>query len=93
MTYSSACGTIVRTSRRNRGVGSNPNGRKEWIVIRRDIYVGALKMWRPTLPITIKQACEAFEHFNRWDETEVKMITVKEWEQMKKQMKINEKFN
>ena len=86
MTYSSACGTIVRTSRRNRGVGSNPNGRKEWIVIRRDTYVGALKMWRPTLPLTIKQACEAFHHFSRWDETEVKMLTVKEWEEMQAKM-------
>jgi len=43
-------------------------------------------MWRPTLPMTIKQACEAFHHLSRWDETEVKMITVKEWEQMQKEM-------
>jgi len=42
-------------------------------------------MWRPTLPLTIKQACEAFHHFSRWDETEVKMMTVKEWEEMQAQ--------
>ena len=81
MTYSTADGTLVRkTSRR----GANPNARKEWIVIRMDTYVGALKMWKPTLPLTIKQACEAFHHFSRWDEIEVKMLTVKEWEEMQK---------
>ena len=36
------------------------------------------------MPLTIKQACEALHHFSRWDETEVKMITVKEWEEMQK---------
>jgi hypothetical protein len=83
MTYSTADGTVVKkTSRR----GANPNARKEWIVIRMDTYVGALKMWKPTLPMTIKQASDAFNHFSRWDEVAVKMITVKEWEQMQKEM-------
>jgi hypothetical protein len=61
---------------------TNPNARKEWIVIRMDTYSGALKMWRPTLPMTIKQATEAYRHFSRWEDTAVKMITVKEWEAM-----------
>ena len=61
---------------------TNPNARKEWIVIRMDTYVGALQMWRPTLPMTIKQATEAYRHFSRWDDTDVKMITLKEWEKM-----------
>jgi hypothetical protein len=76
---STVTGALVR---RTGTKGPKPNGRKEWIVIRRDTYVGALKMWRPTLPMTIKQACEAFHHLSRWDETEVKMITVNEWKQM-----------
>ena len=81
MTYSSADGTVVR---RTGNKGPRPNARKEWIVIRKDTYVGALQMWRPTLPLTIKQACEAFNAFSRWDETAVKMITVKEWDEMQK---------
>ena len=79
MTYSTSDGTTVR---RSGNKGPRPNARKEWIVIRKDTYVGASQEWRPTLPLTIKQACEAFEHFSRWDETTVKMITVKEWEAM-----------
>jgi len=65
---------------------TNPNARKEWIVIRMDTYAGALKMWRPTLPMTIKQATEAYRHFSRWDDTDIKMITVKEWEAMQEVM-------
>ena len=83
MAYSTSDGTVVRNSSRR---GPNPNARKEWIVIRMDTYAGALKMWKPTLPMTIKQAGEAFNHFSRWDEVAVKMITVKEWEQMQKEM-------
>ena len=83
MTHSTTTGTVVRRSGRT---GPNPNARKEWIVIRMDTLEGALKMWRPTLPLTIKQACEAFSHFSRWDDTAVKMITIKEWEQMQKEM-------
>ena len=79
MTYATTDGAVIRRT----GIkGPRPNARKEWIVIRRDTYVGALKMWRPTLPLTIKQACEAHDHFSRWDETEVKMITLTEWAQM-----------
>ena len=61
---------------------TRPNARKEWIVIRMDTYPGAVRFWKPTLPMTIKQACEAYRHFSRWDDTAVKMITVKEWENM-----------
>ena len=43
-------------------------------------------MWKPTLPMNTKEASEAFNHFSRWDEVGVKMITVKEWEQMQKEM-------
>ena len=92
MTHSTADGTVVR---RKGNKGPRPNARKEWIVIRMDTYVGALKMWKPTLPMTIKQASHAFNHFSRWDEVAVKMITVKEWEQMQKEMawKHNAPFN
>lgn len=83
MTHSTTTGTVVRRTGRK---GPNPNARKQWIVIRRDTFAGALKMWRPTLPLTIKQACEALHHFSRWDETEVKMLTVKEWEDMQAKM-------
>jgi len=83
MTHSTADGTIVR---RKGNRGSRPNARKEWIVIRMDTYVGALKMWKPTMPMTIKQAADAFNHFSRWDEVAVKMITVKEWEAMQGEM-------
>jgi len=79
MTHSTSDGTVVRRSSRR---GANPNARKEWIVIRMDTYVGALKMWKPTLPMTIKQAADAFNHFSRWDDVAVKMITLKEWEKM-----------
>jgi hypothetical protein len=65
---------------------TNPNARKEWIVIRMDTYAGALKMWRPTLPMTIKQATEAYRHFSRWEDMAVKMITIKEWEAMQEVM-------
>lgn len=83
MTHSTSDGAVVRRSSRR---GANPNARKEWIVIRMDTYVGALKMWKPTLPMTIKQAAEAFNHFSRWDDVVVKMITVKEWEAMQGEM-------
>lgn len=79
MTHSTSDGAVVRRSSRR---GANPNARKEWIVIRMDTYVGALKMWKPTLPMTIKQAAQAFNHFRRWDDVVVKMITVKEWKKM-----------
>lgn len=61
---------------------TNPNARKNWIVIRMDTYAGAIKTWRPTLPMTIKQASEAYRHFIRFDDMAVKMITLKEWEKM-----------
>ena len=83
MTHSTVDGTVVR---RKGNRGSRPNARKEWIVIRMDTYVGALNMWKPTLPMTIKQAAHAFNHFSRWDEVAVKMITVKEWEAMQAEM-------
>lgn len=83
MTHSTSDGAVVRKSSRR---GANPNARKEWIVIRMDTYVGALKMWKPTMPMTIKQAAQAFNHFSRWDEVAVKMITVKEWEAMQGEM-------
>jgi hypothetical protein len=78
---STVTGALIR---RTGTKGPKPNGRKEWIVIRRDTYVGASKMWNPTLPLTINQACEAHNYFSQWDETEVKMITLKEWAQMQK---------
>lgn len=86
MTYSSACGTIVRTSRRNRGVGSNPNGRKDHLVIRRDThYCGELlatpTAWVPaTKNVTIKQACELFVRLEKYEGVEVQLVTKKEWE-------------
>jgi len=84
MTHSTSDGTVVR--KKSRMGCPNPNARKEWIVIRMDTYVGALKMWKPTMPMTIKQAANAFNHFSRWDEVAVKMITVKEWEAMQGEM-------
>ena len=88
MTYSSACGTVVRTSRRNRGVGSNPNGRKDHLVIRRNThYCGELLAiptnWvAATKIVTIKQACELLFRLQKHEGIQVQLVTTKEWEKM-----------
>ena len=79
MTYSTVDGTVVRKSSRR---GANPNALKQFVVIRMDTYPSALRIWRATMPMTLKQAAEAYRHFRRWDDVVVKMISVKEWEKM-----------
>ena len=63
---------------------TNINGRKDCIVIRRDTHhcgqpLTQPSLWTPTAKMTIKQACEAYQFFSRRDDTEVKIVSCKEW--------------
>ena len=63
---------------------TNINGRKDYIVIRRDThYCGEPltepALWVATAKMTIKQACKAYALFSRFDDTEAKIVTREEW--------------